>query len=89
MKMQEAINAARDLGHNTISLFKECKKIKTKVSYIIQHDIGNFQRLNTKFVSLMSTLIYSFFRIAGILPGLPANISPVAESDQDCDCWRT
>ena len=41
-KMQEAINAARDLGENTMSLFKECKKIKTKVSYIIQHDIGNF-----------------------------------------------
>ena len=42
MKMQEAIDAARDLGHNTMSLFKECRKIKTKESYIIQHDIGNF-----------------------------------------------
>ena len=37
----------------------------------------------------MSTLIYSFFRIAGLLRGLPAIVSPVAGSDQDCDCWWT
>ena len=42
MKQQEAIEAARGLGYNTLALFKECEKIQEKVSHSIQHEIGNF-----------------------------------------------
>ena len=42
MKQQEAIEAARGRGDNTMALFKEEEEINTKVKEFIQHELGNF-----------------------------------------------
>ena len=41
MKQQEAIEAARSLGDNTLSLFKEADQIEAKILEFIQHELGN------------------------------------------------
>ena len=42
MKQQEAIEAARSLGDNTLSLFMEAEQIEAKILEFIQHELGNF-----------------------------------------------
>ena len=42
MKHQEAIEAARGLGDNTLSLFMEAGQIEAKILEFIYHEIGNF-----------------------------------------------
>ena len=40
LKKEEAVNAARILGDNTLDLYKECDEIEEKLLEYLQHEIG-------------------------------------------------